>query len=95
MSDLEFHANQMAATLDQYFEHRYHGVALDTIKDRTIGDDSALARVLYNYRADRGWPEPEMIGESRCITCHKVMDDEPSAYVDETVCHACAGDDDV
>lgn len=86
----------LSHAVEAYLVARYPGRLLAGIyaKRWVQEEDRMLANQLHMWRSDAGWPSPGIIGVRRCVSCHQVMDDEPSACEDETVCTACVVGDD-
>lgn len=97
MNDLPFASEQLSRAAEHYLADRYpFRTLVELTSARQMQQhDNYLASTLLTWRKDAQWPEPEVIGELRCASCHVVMHEELSVCEDETICAKCAPDEDV
>jgi hypothetical protein len=81
------------ASLDTFFAGRYPDTSLAKIGARSLVEHERwMANAMLGVRVKLHWPKPTIVGEERCIVCHRIMGDDLSAVEDETVCAECVGD---
>src|ERR1700743_1769124 len=74
-STAEWNAEYMARAITRFLVHLYPDKPLLFIVQRAGVQPhvSHLARALRLYRVDMQWPEPDVLGEPRCVACNKVL----------------------